>query len=139
MYGNTEAPIKLCLLCYINDWKDIFYFIYIYIYIYTYFLIIFWGQKFNLISCHKRKNNQCLPKCYQYFSNRVKIYFSNTTYNLSTESIQISASSLHEGDFWWYQKIHFKPMVDETGGKNDSQKYNKKFPKTLSHLQCLAS
>ena len=67
----SQAPIKLCLLC-------------LYIYI---LLIFFRGQKFHLISCHKPKNNQCITKCYQYFSNRMKIYFSNTSYNLSTDSI----------------------------------------------------
>ena len=27
--------------------------------------------------CHKPKNNQCPTKCYQYFSNRMKVYFSS--------------------------------------------------------------
>ena len=63
---------------------------YLSIYIPIYFSIFFRGLKFHLISCHKLKNNHCFTKCYQSFSDRVKAYFFNTIYNLSTQSIQIS-------------------------------------------------
>ena len=58
MYGNTEASI---------------YIIYIYI---LPNLLLRTKISFNK-HCHKLKNNQCPTKCYQYFSNRVKVYFSS--------------------------------------------------------------
>ena len=98
----------------------------VFIYSYIYFSIFFSRQKFHLISCHKPKNNRCLTKCYQYFSNKVKVYFSNTIYNISAESIQISTSSLHQGDFWQYHKIHFTPNRRWNGWqKRFPQKNNK--------------
>ena len=112
MYGNTKASVNLCLLLCLHILCIYILYIYIiyihtHIYIYIYIYIFLWRQKFHSISCHKPKNNQCLKKRYQYFSSRVKVYFSNTVYNLSTKSIQISTSSLHQGDFWQYHKIHF--------------------------------
>ena len=113
---------------------------YLPIYIPIYFSIFFRGLKFHLISCHKFKNNHCFTKCYQSFSDRVKAYFFNTIYNLSTQSIQISTLFYTNEIFGNTKRFTLDPIVDEIGGKKGSQKiYIYKLPKTYSHLQCLAS
>ena len=92
-------------------------YIYIYIYIYIHFSFFFCRQKFHSISSHKPKNNHCLTKCYQFFSDRVKVYFFNTIYNLSTESIQISALPYNDEIFDNTKRFTLHPVLDEIAGK----------------------
>ena len=86
----------------------------IYIYIFSFFLC--W-QKFHSISSHQPKNNHCLTKCYQFFSDRVKVYFFNTIYNLSTESIHISALPYTDEIFDNTKRFTLHPVLDEIAGK----------------------
>ena len=86
----------------------------IYIYIFSFFLC---QQKFHSISSHQPKNNNCLTKCYQFFSDRVKVYFFNTIYNLSTESIHISALPYTDEIFGNTKRFTLHPVLDEIAGK----------------------
>ena len=102
-----------------SSWKVSLFQFFFYIekfYIYIYVCVCIY-----LISCHKPKNNLCLPKCYQCFSNRVKIYFSNSTYNLFKLVHHPYTKEIFDNT----KRVTLHPIVDEIGGKKGSQKNNK--------------
>ena len=89
----------------------------IYICIYIHFSFFSCGQKLDSISSRQPKNNHYLTKCYQFFSDRVKVYFFNTIYNLSTESIQITALPYSDDIFDNTKRFTLHPVLDEIAGK----------------------